>query len=360
LDILKEAERRKADGGGDGDVEMADETGQPSPSLGHFDILVDNAIHHFGRSPRDVYRGIFWFTDMLVRHERALYGLGCVELRSLVKKFVVDRELDVSSDHLVEVRPFPNTTLLDRWEVDFKSAYIGKKVVQAMRSVEDKHLWESYDEFHRFSDSDALAGWMFEALIHKRLIRGWRESDGALPEPTLMSSNGEPSPAFEYSPSASPPPPDVPRPLRTNRRNVTRVDLTGTLDDVTLAENEYYIPTVTKNPLFDSFAIDHDPGKSVTISIFQVSAAQQHQGSALGYEHIKKIRHHVEGLLAKDESGPTTKTVVTYFILCPKDKAKLPGTWKMPRGWKMNSGDVFCVPISTSRTPCSPTPNFSA
>jgi hypothetical protein len=249
---------------------------------------------------------------------------------------------------VVEVRPFPNTTLLDRWELDFKSAYIGKKVVQAMWSMEEQHLRDMYDEFHKFADSASLAGWIFEALIHKRLIQGWRESDGAPPEPTLMSPNNQMPPAFKYSSSAPPPPPNVPRPLRISRRNVTQVNLMGTLDDVTLAENEYYMPIVTNNPLFDSFVVDHDPGKSVTISIFQVSAAQRPRGSPLGYERIKDIKRRVERLLAKEKSGSTTKIVVVYFLLCPKDETKHPGAWKMPQGWKANSGDVFCVLVPTS------------
>ena len=343
------------------DTELVHKTGQPlSPELiGRFRTLVENAINEFGDAPRDVYNGVFDLPDTLQRHNAALRKLNYTQLETLVRKFCEDHELDGISHRVVKVYPRRGTPHSDQWGMDFKSFCIGKKVVQAMRLIEEQRLRRMYDEFHRVSDSAVMAGWIFESIIHRLLIHGWRESDGSTPVPTLMTSNGKAAPTFTYSPSNMPLPPEIPRPLRIHRRNVTQIDLKGTLDDVTLAKNEYYLPTMTNNPLFDSFTIDYD-NLAVRISVFQISSAQEHKGSDKGYKLIERIKNRVQALLMENvQNYSIVKTTVTYFLLYPKDEAS-PGTWKMPEGWNKNAGLVFCVPIPTSGTQCLSIPNFSA
>ena len=366
LMILRGEPYEEGEGGEkyDKGIEMTNKTGRPPPSVGLFKILVENTINEFGYAPRDVYNGASKLPDTLEQHDAALYKFGYIELKSLVKDFSADRGLYGTSHRVVVVHPLPGSPRLDLWEMDLKSRRIGKKVVQSMRLIEEERLWDLYDgfnAFNMFSDSFMLAGWTFEAIIHRLLIRGWQESDGPTPEPTLVTPNGkEESPTLTYSPSALPPPSEVPGLLRTYRRNVTQTNLTDTLGDVTLAKNEYYIPTTASNALFDSFVIDHDPGKGVTISIFQISAARGLGGSALGCGRIGRIIHRVKALLAESEADATTDVAVRYFLLCPEDEANPRNTWKMPDGWKKNCGDVFYVGIPTSGMLCLPIPNFSA
>ena len=341
------------------DVEMANETGQPSSLPKPFRILVENAIDEFGYAPRDVYSGVFELRKTLTQHDAALQNLDFAWLKSLAKKFPADHELNGTSDHVVVVHPLPGPPGLDLWETDFKSRCIGKKAVQKMVLIEEERLRDSY-QLHCLSASATLAGWIFEAIIHQLFIRGWWEPDGVVPEPTPMTFvKKKRSISFEYSSSALPPPPEIPRPLRTHHTNVIRTSLTDTLDDVTLANNNYYIPTATNNALFDSFVIDHNPGKTARISVFQISFAHGNRGSARSYDRIQKIRNRVGTLLAENEPDATAKIVLTYFLLCPKDGAS-PGAWEMPGGWSKYSGDVFCVRIPTSGMLRLPTPKFSA
>ena len=216
--------------------------------------------------------------------------------------------------------------------------------------MEENHPQRLYDKLRPLPHSSALVGWMFEVIVHQLRIRGWRGSDGTAPEPICMTlSEKAGSLTSKCSPSASPPSSEIPRPLRNHHRNATQTSLADTLDNMTLAKDEYYMPTATNNALFDSFVIDHDPSKTVRISVFHISSARDHGGSAKGYAHIKNIRDRVGTLLEKDRFGATTRVMVTYFLLCPKDEAP-PGTWKMPKGWGKNSGDVFCVSVPTLGT----------
>jgi len=173
----------------------------------------------------------------------------------------------------------------------------------------------------------------------------------------MKSDNCKP-PTFSIDLSSSSPTPgtSVPSftPLRADARTVVPVNLGGGLSDATLDTDKYYIPTVTNNPLFDSFVIDHDRDRrTVVISIFQITISPRHGGSADGYHLIRKIMIRVGALLK--EAGLDATIKVAYFLVHPDSKLK--HKWEMPAGWNKNNivnnhcGEAFCIPVPVPAFP---------
>ena len=163
--------------------------------------------------------------------------------------------------------------------------------MKSMQLQKIERLRKMYQLFHRIQESSALAGWVFEVIVHRLFSGGWRS--GPVPQPIRMnceSSSG--SPAFLTDPSSSAP--DTSPPLHANTRAVTQVSFDPReLSDVTLDNNRYYVPSTTNHPLFDSFTINFTPPNGVDpvtciISVFQTTASQRHKGSAEDYPHICK------------------------------------------------------------------------
>ena len=86
----------------DNDVEMADEVGQPSPSV-DFEILVRNATEEFGFAPHDVYDGVFQLPYTKDQHAKAVEHLEYTELGSLVNAFPQEHRFTSISDRVVAV-----------------------------------------------------------------------------------------------------------------------------------------------------------------------------------------------------------------------------------------------------------------
>ena len=155
-------------------VDMTHETSKPqAPADKALDILLANAIEEFGLAPRDVYNGVFQPISTLRDHRDARKELTYSKLMDLVGVFVQKRQLGNVSHYLIAVRPVEFTDNRDRWAVDFKSARIGWEVVRLMQSTRIVHLLETYNYFRNISVGSALAGWIFEALVHCMLSGGW-------------------------------------------------------------------------------------------------------------------------------------------------------------------------------------------
>ena len=280
-----------------GDEGMVDEAGQPPAPVDTVDnaleILVHNAIEEFGLAPRDVYSGLFEPRSTGRLHDNAVRDLDYTEMQKTVRFFSTKCGLDsATSHHLIVVfpRPHPTDSLLehDRWAVDFKSIRIARKVTELMRLQNIERLWEMYQSFHRNPQSSTLAGWVFEAIVH-RLLSGGCQS-GPVLRPIRTDHNGSSdSPVFYTDPS--PPTPDTSSsgPLRLRTRAVTGVNFTDCrLSDMTLKNGRYYIPTAAIRPLFDSFTIDVD-SHTVVISLFRITISPRNEGLAEGYPHVRKI-----------------------------------------------------------------------
>ena len=373
----KEAEHEDRDEMGDGtrtpardqDVEM-DGTGQPQALAGGVDsapklpvdsaleTLVRNATEEFGFAPRDVYNGVFDLPTTKRKHAAAVVTLNYEQLKNILQNLPTGDGLVPDFPHrVVVVSPCPVPGRDDGWKMNLKSIRIANDVVESMRLKEDEPLREMYCCFHGLSEGGVVAGWIYEAFIHRTFAHGWQGSSESMPQPVRMGSEkGGNSSAFTIS-SAPNTSLNPPLPLRADARTVTRIHLPHGLSDVTLDSNRYYFPRAKNNPLFDSFIINFDPDQNTaTISIFQITTSETHGGSAEGYLLIRKIMAHICKLLKVADPSATAKAnlSVTYFLVSPVAAPQ----WKMPTGWNTGTrdydhrGDVFClhIPVSARRT----------
>ena len=149
--------------------------------------------------------------------------------------------------------------------------------------------------------------------------------------------------------------------LRIYTRNVVRVDFANGLDNVTLDDNKYYVPTAVNNPLLDLFTINQDQDTAV-ISIFQITISPEHEGSAQGYLSIREIMAHMHKLLKPRKPN----FEIAYFLVCPEGTSQ--HKWQMPAGWSEKTrfynhqGKAYYlrIPVSVRRdTSRLLTPNFA-
>ena len=81
-------------------------------------ILLHNAVEEFGQAPRDVYNGVFHFSETKVRHDAHVRQLTCAKLSDLVAVFATTRGLDEFSDHVVAVNVEQNVAAcFDEWTI---------------------------------------------------------------------------------------------------------------------------------------------------------------------------------------------------------------------------------------------------
>ena len=358
--------------------EDCDETGDGSRTLAPMDdmenalkILVCNAVEEFGFIPRDVYNGILGVDNLKRQHSNVVNSLDYDQLKHIVTSFSTEGGLGYQYSHrVVVVFPLPPGDRIgsDDWVIDFKSIRIARQVMELMCLREGERIREMYWFFQGHQQSSTLAGWFFEAIIHRLFSSSWKS--GTAPQPIPMDRKGpSDSPLFSTDPPSSAP--DTPLlPLRPEARSVTQVNFAPRreLSDVTLDSDRYYIPSTANHPLFDSFTIDVAPPtreKPATgvISVFQMTTSKSHKGSAEGYPHIRKIMARVRNLLQKGYSNPTVKVV--YFLVCPHDQSRR--QWQMPAGWDKSvitnnhHGKCFClrIPVPGHHGTLRPlTPNF--
>ena len=332
---------------------MVDKVGQPQVNK-VLKVLVRNAVEEFGFIPRDVYNGVVSLPRTRQQHASAMANLTYTKLKDLVSVLAATSGLiDEFSHRVVVINPLPvppSLANLDLWEIEFKSIRIAEQMMGRMQLEEDKNLREMYISFPTIPEGSNLAGWIFEAIVHRMFSHGWRSEFA--PQSICMTSNNRDPPLF--SQDSSPPTSNNPLPsfaqLHASTRTATRVDFTGRqLSDVTLDNDKYYIPTATNNPLFDSFTIGFD-SHAVIISVFQITVSSNHKGSAIGYLNIRKIMRRVRELLEKTGSNATVK--VAYFLVCPDDGS--PHQWQMPVDWNNNTkindhrGDGFFIRVPVS------------
>jgi hypothetical protein len=164
-----------------------------------------------------------------------------------------------------------------------------------------------YEFFHINPRSTTLAGWVFEAIVHRLFSDSWQS--GPAPQPIRTASNGCVPPVF--STDLPPSMPDTSLSsfvrLRAGTRTVTRVNFADRqLRDVTLDSDKYYMPTAATHPLFDSFTIDLDSQTGLT-SIFLIMISPMHEGSTEGYPYVRRIMRRVREVLEKTDSNATVK-----------------------------------------------------
>jgi hypothetical protein len=299
-----------------------------------------------------VYSGIVDLFETMEDHAAALDELDYSEREDVVDSFPDRCQLSAVSNRVVRVRPREYVDRRDRWEIDFKSERIGNQAVESMWLKKDKYLREMYDTFDSAPHSSPLAGWVFKAIAHRVLSRGWRSKRPA-PQPTSMVSDERNPPTFTANPSSpsasSNAPPSLPHPLLRGGRTIVQVDFPHGINDVTLDGGRYYCTAASNKPMFDSFIIDRDNNTAV-ISFFQVTISKDCGESVGSYELIRNIMAHVRGLL--EEANPekvSARVGVAYLSVRPEDASE--HEWRMPTGWNQDTGrndhrgKVFSLPI---------------
>ena len=185
---------------------------------------------------RDVYDGILGADDLKSRHSIAVNRLDYDQLKEIVTSFSIDHGLGFEYWHrVVVVFPLPpgNQIGSDRWAIDVKFVRIARKVMGLMCLRESERIREMYRFFHKSPESSALAGWFFEAIVHRLFSSGWKS--GTAPQPIPMDSRGpSDSPLFSADPPSSTSDTKL-LSLRPEARSVTEVDFAPReLIDVTL------------------------------------------------------------------------------------------------------------------------------
>ena len=350
-------------------------------------ILVHNATQEFGFAPRDVCDGVFDLRETRWYHATQVEWLHCSGLKTLVDKFSHEGEPSDSSEPVVVIHPRECASKHDRWEIDFKSVRIARRVVESMRRLEEgSHLWETYKFLRKAPGTSAFAGRVFEVIVHRILSYGWRSDAGPAPRAICLPSDNYVPPGFSTLSKSSPGPlgadaGPIPQPIRTvsnNRerrtfstgpsslssstpdtslspsvpRAVIPVNFTE-LSNVTLDKDKYYIPSPLTHPLADPFTIDLDLNRhTAVISVFQIETSPRHEGSAEGYHLIGKIVARVRKLLKNAELNASVE--VAYFLVCPEDEDGSQHLWQMSVHWNKNAsaygycGNAFCIRIPVS------------
>lgn len=95
-------------------------------------LLLENAIHHFGHSARDVYMGLFDYRRSLNLHKGAFH-ITYEKLREAVAALAHGETPYSISDLILSVSPAFSGALDDvSWKVDFKSDWVAKCVVEQL------------------------------------------------------------------------------------------------------------------------------------------------------------------------------------------------------------------------------------
>ena len=325
--------------------------------------LVEHATEEFGFNPCDVYCAVFEPVNVKGEHHSAMAALNHSVLTEFVLDFRTQRQPDTASHRVFVVKPIIFDLLShDRWTIDFKSPQIARNVVERLRREEMGVLRKMFYLFKGIQYGGSLVGRVFEAMVHRKFLDGWQQSDGPTPPYIRMRSNEADPPVFSTDPFNGTDESPTPVPLSVNVKKAIRVDLgrSGPPQGVTLAEDRYYIPGAD-NPLFNSFMVHHDGGSTFVITIVQITISEKHGGAAEGYLQIRRIVKRVKELVEEEHSGALVQVI--YCLVCPEGNVK--NIWAMPDGWKEctgvddHRGPAFYLRIPGSGTLCLSVPIFN-
>ena len=326
----------------DTDAEPTDAVGKPPDIM---DTLMENATEEFGWAPRDVYYGVFDLPFIRREHNAAVAQVDYSQLAAFAIQFSKELHLTPLSHKLIAVNPIASKSKNnDSWTIEFKSAWVRGKIMDSARSKEDAYFWNVYNSLRKVGGASALAGHLFEEIVHRIFAHGW--NDAVLKsQPTPMVSDGNDPPTFSADPSSTPALGSLLPPLSTGAMDTVVVDFKLKDLNVTVDDGKYYTSSAGNHALFNSFTIGRDLSGAVLISVFQITISTTHGGSTEGYEHIRKIMGCVKSLLKAREPG--TEIKVAYFLVCPESERR---QWNMPIGWNKvvqnnHRREAYCVRV---------------
>jgi hypothetical protein len=250
------------------------------------------------------------------------------------------------------------------WDVDFKSDWISRNVLQKLGEAKDDEIREQISFFQNISQARGLAGRLLEPFAH-RLIAN--TTDGFWPL-INVKSNATDSDAPLFTLDRDSP---VPGNVRFDKAQRELVKLQSIANLSTcLKHDAYYIPTDPNFPLFDAFIVEFDYANlSAILWILQMTMSRTHSGSTWGYQKIREIIAILKDELRKDSPQKRRKTAegqatmprveVRFLLVVPKDESQSQNLqWQFPKGWNQNrnrndhNGNVYCleVPLAVCST----------
>ena len=333
----------------------------PEDALGY---LLEAAIERFGYSARDVFNAIFDYNSSIRRHQQA-FSIKYTDFQDAVCALWINQSADHSISHRilalwpVHSAPFERV----RWEVKFKSNWVGKSVFQQLGAVENDALWRQICFLQGIPEAGQLAGQFLEPLAHRSIAN----STGGFWPLINMAPNNADSPLFTVLRNSSIPVSDDVQ-FPKIKREIVKFQ---SIADLSMKNNVYYIPADPNFPLFDSFTIvlDHSK-KSAVLWVLQMTKSRLHGGSARGYLKIRNIIANLKSQLGGDPPPKKTTKVaagqissiphvrVCYLLVIPKGDYESRTSWDFPEGWNEDCvrhdhcGNVYCleVPVAVCST----------
>ena len=113
-------------------------------------LLLENAIHHFGHSARDVYQALFNYTKCFHLHKDAFQITYKKLLEAVAALGHGDMPSDNMSDRVLSMSPVFSGPFDDvRWKVEFKSDWIAKCILEELSAVEDIGMCQQVEFLQR-------------------------------------------------------------------------------------------------------------------------------------------------------------------------------------------------------------------
>ena len=217
--------------------------------------LVEAAIGYIGFAPRDAISDL---DSLLTSHTLDSHTVSLEQLQDYVHALItgsapLSQKLKLEPRHCIfaltpVAGPWYQGVHEADWRVDFKSEWIAKQFVDMLDGEEEARISEQISHFLGGGVAIGVAGYLFEALVHRRLVldnqSGTTSDSWPLQAMVLEEDNGEP--VFKLSRTTSVPP-DVR--FAKIGRSCKRID--GLPEH--FESGTYYRPRTRNYPFVDSF-----------------------------------------------------------------------------------------------------------
>ena len=186
-----------------------------------------------------MYRAVYEPSSVKEEHAAAMAELSHSQLTKFVIDFNGQRRPNILSYRVIAINPVPLPFANDDWVIDFKSPQIARDAMERLQQGEVRALREMFYHFKRIPYCGSLAERTFKAIVHRKFIDGWQQSDGPIPLYISMHSDEKDPPPFSTDPVDGTIESPRRTPLSPNGKTAIEVDLgrSGPPQDVTLDEH---------------------------------------------------------------------------------------------------------------------------
>ena len=162
-----------------------EDTMRPSPEDA-LDYILTAAIDRFGYSARDVFSGVFNYDEMTWYHRDAFH-ITYTELHTAVLALSTNQNVDSKYHRILTLSTVYRGSLKRiRWDVDFKSDWVARNVIQKLTEEEDNVIHQQIRLVKGIPEARGLVGWLLEPLAYRFIANATDDiinSNGAGPRP---------------------------------------------------------------------------------------------------------------------------------------------------------------------------------